>query len=211
MNKSSIFAVFISFLVLTPAVKAQSNIYNSDFCDFYAEFPDKIETTRKCITSNDKKSKLRGEITNFIKNFDDGSTIDVKMSCNKITEETYNRFSKEEILFTFESFIRANENIDNFGMSYSDFMASKRAYALASGKEGLSPTINILYLWVGKNSLMSLDAKLIGESTELSDNLFAEITKSIKNKVLDVLTLDENEIIDKEEQDVTPKSVRVAE
>lgn len=201
MNK--LFTFFLIFLLLPVSANAQTSMYNSDFCDFYAEFPDQVELSRKCVPSNDNKTEICGEIIRFVKNFNNGSSIDVKLSCNKIDKETYDRFSKDEILFTLESLIRANDKIKNYGMSYSDFMVSKRAYSLASGEVGLSQMINILYLWVGENSLMSMDAKLIGKGSDEADNFFAEITKSVKNKALDVPTIDENIIMEDEKDDTT--------
>jgi len=199
-NFLKFFAVIIIFIIPTNSY-AQTGLYNSEFCDFYAEFPSEINITKKCIPSNDKKTEICGETVSFIKNFASGSSIDIKISCNKITKETYERFSKEEILFTFESLINSNKDIKNYGISYSDFMVSKRAYSLASGVTGLSPLINIQYLWVGENSLMSMDAKLIGEESVEADEIFADITKSVKSKVLDVPAIDENEIMDKETSD----------
>ncbi len=195
MKNLSLIIVCFAVIAFGSQSYAQSKIYDSDVCDFSAEFPEEIFVNKKCVPSADGSDKeICGETVNYVKVFDNNTSLDIRISCNKIDKDTYDRFSKDEILFTFESLIRGNKDIHSYGMSYSKYMKSKRAYSLASGKAGLSPMINLLYLWVGENSFMSVDAKLIGEANKEADDMFTAITTSIKNKEPDVPSIEENTI-----------------
>ncbi len=195
MKNLSLIILCFATLAFGSKSYAQSKIYDSDVCDFTAEFPEEIFVNKRCVPSaNGSDKEICGETVSYVKVFDNNTSLDIRISCNKIDKDTYNRFSKDEILFTFESLIRGNKDIHNYGMSYSKYMKSKRAYSLASGKSGLSPMINILYLWVGENSFMSVDAKLIGDANKEADEMFTAITTSIKNKELDVPSIEKDAI-----------------
>ncbi len=68
----------------------------------------------------------------------------------------------------------------DFDLHYSEYEKAKAASLTGVGEVGVSPMIYTAHIWVGPNSLFTLEGELIGHGDEKADNLFAQILSSIQ-------------------------------
>ena len=59
---------------------------------------------------------------------------------------------------------------------------ARQGSLLASTKRGLQNALYNAQLWVGQNSIMTLEARLIGPSHVQADQTFGDILSSVKKK-----------------------------
>ena len=154
--------------------------YSPEYCDFTAAFPEQPMETHHCETPDDPSTCFN--LLTYTHTFDLTSSIRVEVVCNPVTPEMYDHFKPEVMQATVRQMTKdsvvqelnvTNRETDNF----------RQTTLVASGRQGLNETIYIAQLWLAKNSIMSVEAEMMGEQSEEVDKLFANILRNIGHLV----------------------------
>ena len=170
-----LFFILILSLPANAQDKYDSKDYSPDYCQFTATFPEEPYITKQC---EGKGNETCYNLISYTKVFDVKSTVRVEIICNPSSPEMYKAFSEK----TMEATVRAMTKdtiIEAYEINSRQGEGYRQTGLLGKGRKGLSETIYIAQLWVAENSIMSVEAELMGEQSAESDQLFADILRTI--------------------------------
>ena len=144
-------------------------------CEFELTLPSKPHTTQRC--SADKKNCTT--LTSYTMVYDVTTTIEISVTCVPSTPEQYESYNEEVIGFALKGMTR-RENMSEHQINTSEKDGTRQGSLLASTKRGLQNALYNAQLWVGQNSIMTLEARLIGPSHVQADQTFGDILGSVK-------------------------------
>lgn len=175
--------------------------YSPNYCQFTAQFPEKPYITHKC--EGDTKDTCF-DLISYTKVFDLSTTITVEIICNRSTPSIYEAFTPEVMEDTVRAMTK-DSVIEAYEISSRQEKAYRQSGLLGRGRKGLNNTIYIAQLWIADKSIMSVEAELIGEQSEESDQHFAEILRTI-GYTLDLEATGAIEAMPKPVSDPAPES-----
>ena len=175
---SALLAVFLlSFAVhAEEQVKLDSAQYSPDYCQFTSTFPEEPYKTHRCESDS---TDTCYDLISYTKTFELSSSIRVEIICNPSTPSMYKQFTQDVMESTVRAMTKSTV-IEAFEVGSHQADGYRHTGLLGKGRKGLDDTIYIAQLWVAQNSIMSVEAELIGEQSQESDELFAEILSNIK-------------------------------
>lgn len=149
--------------------------YSPDYCQFTANFPEEPYITHKC---NGEGMETCFDLISYTRVFDLSTTITVEIICNPSTSEMYKEFNPQVMEDTVRAMTKDTviEAYEIKGIQEDEY---RQTGLLGRGRKGLNDTIYIAQLWVANNSIMSVEAELIGEQSDESDEIFAQILRGI--------------------------------
>ncbi len=170
------FITIITFSLPTLAQdKYDSKNYSPDYCQFTATFPEEPYITEHCEgESKDTCYKL----VSYTKVFDVKSTVRVEIICNPSTPAMYKEFTPKIMEKTVRAMTKGTI-IEAYEVSSRQEDEYRQTGLLGKARKGLGETIYIAQLWVAQNSIMSVEAELMGEQSDDADKLFADILRTI--------------------------------
>ncbi len=168
----------IALMFAQPAIaqdKYDSKDYSPDYCQFTATFPDEPYITNHCEgESNDTCYNL----VSYTKVFDVRSTVRVEIICNPSTPAMYKEFTPKIMEKTVRAMTKGTV-IETYEISSRQEDEYRQTGLLGKARKGLGDTIYIAQLWVAENSIMSVEAELMGDPSADADKLFAQILSTI--------------------------------
>ena len=174
----TIFVLFIS-LLFSSSVHAQQKLetpeYSPDYCQFTAKFPEEPYITHRC-DREDKDSCYN--LISYTKVFELSSSIRVEIICNPATPAMYEQFTPKVMETTVRAMTKGSV-IEAHEINTRQEDQYRQTGLLGRGRKGLDDTIYIAQLWIAENSIMSVEAELIGAQSEESDQHFADILRNI--------------------------------
>jgi hypothetical protein len=169
---------------MPPAAPAQMNTsalrpdtpreYAPDDCEFRMVLPGEPEEFRHCDPADPKKCSLT---TTYTRVFDMKASIDFTLTCLPTESGMFEKYSAEAMGKTLATV--AKDKLEKLETSYQEYTNAKEATVLGSGKQGVSNMIYIAQLWIGRHSLFTVEARLVGEQVEEADKMFADTIKTI--------------------------------
>ena len=155
-------------------------IFSPAGCEFSATLPSEPAISKRC-----PETAKAGcyDVAKFIKIYDYNATINFELSCNLITQDIRDAYTREAIEAVLTSAVRRKglENVPD--IFYNEPKNGDTTYKIAavSGmrKAGVTEKLFIHQLWMGEHSLMLIGAELSEASHIEADKTFAEILKSI--------------------------------
>lgn len=150
--------------------------YSPEYCDFFAGFPEQPLAVNHCENKEDPSTCF--DLITYTKVFGLSSSVKIQVICNPATQEMYEHFIPE----TMETTVRAmtkDKVVEEFNIDSREENEYRQSGIVAQGRQGLHDTLYIAQLWIAKNSIMSVEAELMGEQTEEADQLFANILRNI--------------------------------
>ncbi|GJL84556.1 MAG: hypothetical protein DHS20C02_03310 [Micavibrio sp.] len=166
----------IIFLALPSlAMAAEPVTYSPDYCEFAITFPEKPYTAPRC---EDGKEDRCYELVSYTQVFQLSSTVNFRIICNPSGEDLFEQYSGKVMESTLKSMTERSV-VKTFDTSFREEENYKQAGLVGEGKVGVTPTIYIAQLWIGHNSILSVEAELIGEADEVADSLFSSVLKSV--------------------------------
>ena len=149
--------------------------YSPDYCQFTANFPEEPYITHKC---DGEGMETCFDLISYTKVFDLSTTITVEIICNPSTPEMYEEFNPQVMEDTVRAMTKDTviEAYEIKGIQEKEY---RQTGLLGRGRKGLNDTIYIAQLWIANNSIMSVEAELIGEQSDESDKHFAQILRGI--------------------------------
>ncbi|MGH1377657.1 MAG: hypothetical protein ACRBB3_02435 [Alphaproteobacteria bacterium] len=156
-------------------VKLETPKYSPNYCQFTANFPDEPYKTQRC--EGDTMDTCF-DLISYTKVFDLSTSITVEIICNPSTPKMYEEFTPQ----VMEKTVRAmteDSVIEAYEIKGTQEKEYRQTGLLGRGRKGVSDTIYIAQLWIADNSIMSVEAELIGEQSDESDAVFAQILRGI--------------------------------
>lgn len=152
-------------------------LYAPDFCDFEITFPEKPNETERCPQSISKCYK----ITNYVMVYDVTTSVDVSATCVPSNETNFKRYNKQVIDNVLKGMARKAE-LENGSVNTIEEDGVRKGSLLGSGTYGKQQRIYNAQIWVGPNSIMTVEAKLTGGENAKADTAYTNILKSIQKK-----------------------------
>jgi hypothetical protein len=150
--------------------------YSPDTCEFSIAFPAEPTKEKKC---EDGDSKRCYEKVSFTKVFDMAATVNVRVICSPIDKAIYDTYSPEIMEKTLAA-MTDRSVVKTFDTSFRDEkeLGFKQAGLVGEGHVGQLSTIYIAQLWIGKKSAFSVEAEMIGDTTNDAEQMFSDILRS---------------------------------
>lgn len=109
------------------------------------------------------------------------SSVKANVICNSANPALFAQYNERAMRTTVRALAKRND-IDEYNISFRETDNYRQAGAAGQGISGGKDTLFVGQLWVSEKSIMSLEAKLIGQPFEAADQLFSDILKSTKFK-----------------------------
>lgn len=151
--------------------------YGPDYCDFEITFPEEPYKNKRCPDGG----AACYDIMSYTMVYDFKTTVDVSVNCAPSTPENFARYNEEAMRTALQGMAGRN-NIENPNINYGEHDGIRQASLSGSGKAGKQDKIFTSQLWVGPNSVFTVQAELIGVEHDKADKSFTDILKSIKTK-----------------------------
>lgn len=149
--------------------------FGPDFCDFDITFPEAPAVAQKCV--NDQCY----EVNSYTMVYDLQTTVDVSVTCNPSTPADYKRYS-EAVMKTALYGMIDNRNLKTHDIKFSQREKTKTAALTGEGITGSEEKIYTGQIWVGPNSVFTIQAELVGRAHAVADKSFGDILSSITEK-----------------------------
>ncbi|MGN7438898.1 MAG: hypothetical protein ACTHOO_09680 [Alcanivorax sp.] len=150
--------------------------YSPEYCDFTAAFPEQPMETHHCETPDDPSTCFN--LLTYTHTFGLSSSVRIELVCNPVTPEMYDHFTAENMQATVRAMTK-DSVVEELNVTNRDTDHFRQTTLVASGRQGLDETIYIAQLWIAQNSIMSVEAEMMGEQTTEADHLFANILRNI--------------------------------
>lgn len=158
--------------------KDNASRFAPDFCDFEITFPEAPVVQQKCIPDGDCF-----QVNSYTMVYDLQTTVDVTVTCNPSTPSAYEQYN-EAVMKAALSGMVENKNLTSHEVRYQTLKDEKvkNAALTGAGITGRSEKIYSGQLWIGENSVFTVQAELIGGAHADADKSFHDILSSIKTK-----------------------------
>jgi hypothetical protein len=165
--------------ILAESTAKPAGTYAPDFCDFEITFPEKPVLSRRCPQSGTGCYQLHG----YRYVYDMESSIDITAHCAPSSPDNFNRYNSAVVEATLKG-MRNNADIDDAEINVVEMEDEqvRQGSLLGTGTYGRQNHIYNAQIWVGQNSILTVEAKLIGPTNEKADQAFSDILKSIQVK-----------------------------
>jgi hypothetical protein len=147
-------------------------------CDFRIDFPGEPFQAKRCDPDDSSKCNA---VTSFTHVFALDATVNFNVTCNPPEKNMYDHYSGEVMKETLIALVGKGK-LDKYETDFQQFPEAKQASLLGTGKSGNSEKIYIAQLWIGHQSVFTVEGELIGEQTDDADKMFADILRSIRYK-----------------------------
>lgn len=149
--------------------------YSPEYCEFSTTFPEEPYTLHIC--DPEIKDKCYDELS-YTQVFEMASTVRFRVVCNPADSSMFEKYSPEVMHATLKAMTHQHfvKEIDASARNEDGY---KQAGLVAEGKEGLTDKIYIAQLWIGRQSVMSVEAEMIGAPVDSADALFSQLLANV--------------------------------
>lgn len=151
--------------------------YAPNQCDFEMIFPEQPFAAKRCEPGSNKCTNL----TSYTMVYDVTTTVEVSVTCVPSSPAKYKDYSERVISLALNGMVE-RADITEQEINTTEEEKYRRGSLLGSSKRGKQNSIYNAQIWVGQNSIMTTEAKLIGPYHEKADIVFSKILASIKSK-----------------------------
>ena len=152
--------------------------YAPENCDFEMVFPSEPHQETRCTKSIPPNCST---LTSFTMVYDVTTTVEVSVTCASSSPEKYASFTEPVIATALKGMVKRNR-VTEHEINTLEKDDVRQGSLLGATKRGKRNSIYNAQLWVGQNSVLTLEAKLIGPRHDKADNAFGEILGSVKVK-----------------------------
>jgi hypothetical protein len=155
--------------------------FSPDHCDFEITFPEDPFQAKRCPQRPDGGSAKCYEITNYTMVYNMKTTVDVSVTCVPSPPRNFDRYN-ERVIQTVLNGMTRKEEIEDPSINVTDEGGYRLGTLIGTGTYGKQGRIYNAQIWVGQNSVMTIEAKLVGPAHHEADTVYTDILKSIKKK-----------------------------
>jgi len=164
------------FLLSTPALAAPFT-YAPESCEFQITFPEKPFIEKKC-GSNVKDC---AEIVSYTKTMGGNSSTNFRVTCTSLSLSDAKKYTPEIIEETLKQLAKSNNLIPYDAQSFEKDGYRNSSTISLSERDG-KPLIYNGQIWVGKTSMLTIEAELLGEQNNVTEKTFADILRGAHPK-----------------------------
>lgn len=148
-----------------------------DFCDFEITFPEKPVQSERCVPGGECY-----QLYSYTMVYDLQTTVDISANCTASTPENYSRYN-EQVMKTVLAGMVDNRNLNkDYQIRFTQMEKARTAALTGTGTTGAQEKIYTGQIWVGENSVFTVQAELVGDAHSVADQSFSDILRSIKYK-----------------------------
>jgi hypothetical protein len=155
--------------------------YAPDFCDFEITFPEKPISTKRCPQNIAKCY----QIVNYTYVYDLSTTVEVSANCVPSTPASYKKYS-ESVMKAALTGMAQRVGLSSFNIDSREKENAgapiRQSSLIGTGSYGRQSRIYNAQLWIGQNSIMTIEAKLTGKTHAQADAAFGNILSSLAIK-----------------------------
>ena len=151
--------------------------YAPDFCDFEITFPEAPYTSKRCPQNTGKCYDLTG----YTMVYDLKTTVEVSVTCAPSSPADYSRYNDRVIKAALNGMV-SRANITEFEINTNEQDDVRQGSLIGTSTYGKQGRIYNAQLWIGQNSVMTIEAKLTGPKDNEADASFGDILASIQVK-----------------------------
>lgn len=150
-------------------------------CGFEVTFPSEPYISKRCSRSSKTKVKNCTKLTSYTMVYDLATSIEINVTCVPSTPAQYKKYNKDVISIALNGMV-SRSNITEHEINISEDDDVRQGSLLGSTKRGKQNSLYNAQLWIGQNSIMTIEAKLIGPFHAEADTVFSEILASLKKQ-----------------------------
>lgn len=149
-----------------------------DFCDFEITLPEEPTVMQKCLGDSGCF-----DVHSYTMVYDLQTTVDVSVTCNPSTPVAFGKYNEAVMRAALAGMVE-NRNLETHEVRFMEDNKTKTKSAALSGTgtTGRQEKIYTAQLWIGQNSVFTIQAELVGGAHEVADKSFSDILSSIKTK-----------------------------
>lgn len=151
-------------------------IFGGGDCEFELVFPGEPVSAQRCMAD---KPQSCTPTTSFTKVFDMKATVKFTVACGKTESGMFDHYNGSIMEATLRTMAKAN-GLQNYETGYQEFENAKQAVIMGHDQWGQSDRIYISQLWVGRKSILTVEAELLGEADQEAEDIFMDIVGSIR-------------------------------
>jgi hypothetical protein len=156
--------------------ESNPNRYAPDFCDFEITFPEKPHLAKKCVPGGQCY-----DLYSYTMVYDLQTTVDVSVTCNPSTPANFKRYTNGVMKAALMGMID-ERNLTDYDIQFTEDKTTRSGALTGTGMTGAQNKIYTGQLWIGQNSVFTIQAELVGNQQKDADKAFSDILRSIKVK-----------------------------
>lgn len=165
--------LFCSALALSSTAWAAPYTYSPADCEFQTTFPEKPFIEKKCGQNANNCT----EVASFTKAVGADSSTNFRVTCNPISATEAAKYTPEIIEETLNQLVKSN-NLVPYNAQSAEKDGYKNASAISlSQRDGKSLIYNG-QIWMGKTSMFTIEAEMVGSQNDEVEKTFANIMKN---------------------------------
>ncbi len=187
---TSLFALSACMILASPAM-AEPFTYAPDGCEITSTFPEKPFFQTKC--SGPENARDCSEIVTYTKtDIATGSSINFRLSCRVEEAAELEKYTPEIVEETLRQMI-TSAGLEPYNIVSNAEDGFRKSSALSIGEKGGKEEILSGQIWIGKSSMFTLEAGMLGPKNEKLETIFADILRNThaKNMVPNLKKMDE--------------------
>ena len=165
--------LFCSAIALSSPVWAAPYTYGPENCEFQVTFPEKPFIERKCGSNVNNCA----EVASYTKAVGAESSTNFRVTCNPIAETEAEKYTTDIIEETLNQLVKSN-NLVPYNSQSSEQSGYKRASSISLSQRDGKPLIYNGQIWIGKKSMFTVEAEMIGPTNDDVEKTFANIMKN---------------------------------
>ncbi len=151
--------------------------YAPEICEFQMVFPGQPHKSKRCPNGPQNCT----DFTSYTMVYDVTTTIEVSVTCVLSTPKQYKSYTEPVIATALKGMVERG-NISEHEINTNEDGDVRQGSLLGTAKRGKQHSIYNAQLWIGQNSVMTVESRLTGPEHPEADTIFGEILSSIKKK-----------------------------
>ena len=168
-------------IIANTALPENAERYAPPHCNFDMIFPTSAATTQRCIKTVNSGTEKCFNLRSFRRIYNNNSTLDVSVTCVPSSTTKFQRYN-EPVMRTILKGMGAKANIDNQAVNIKNDNDYRQGVLQGSRRLNDSEKIYEAQLWIGQNSVLTVEGTMTGEQTPEADRTFKSIMSSIKKR-----------------------------
>jgi hypothetical protein len=158
--------------IASPAFAAPYT-YGPDNCEFQITFPEKPFIEKKCGQSVTDCA----EVATYTKAVGTDSSTNFRVSCNPLSAAEVEKYTTDIIQETLNQLVKSN-NLTPYNSQTSDKDGYKSASTISLSERDGKPLIYNGQIWIGKKSMFTVEAEMLGSKNEDVEKAFVSIMRN---------------------------------
>jgi hypothetical protein len=153
---------------------AEPFTYGPEPCEFQVTFPEKPLIEKKCSGVGIDNCT---EVVSFTKTAGVNSSTYFRVTCTSIKGDEVSKYTPAIIEETLRQLLKSN-NLEAYDIQSAETDGYKNASAISLSVRDDKSLIYNAQMWLGKKSMLTLEAEMAGDQNDAIEKTFADILKN---------------------------------